>query len=360
MASSVSGEQGNGQSTGGHTPDPNRNPGSDLLKLGAPVGLIVVIAFFLTFRFVDPAPPSAIVLATGEDGGAYAVFGEAYRERLRAFEIDVALRSSAGTAENLELLLRGEADVAFVQGGVANAAAFAELETLGSLYYEPLWAFHRSDLRAALLTDFSGLRLAIGSEGSGTRAVAKALLAANGIEAGLVDLAGRASVDALLAGEIDVAFLIASPDSALVRELLLSDVVSPFSFRRAEAYTRTHRYLSHVTLPEGMIDYARNIPHQPIELVAPTAQLVVLKDLHPALVDLMAQSAGAIHGAGGVFEGPGSFPTPAFVDLELNPEARRYYEYGPPFLQRYLPFWLATMVDRLKVMLIPLLSLIHI
>lgn len=107
-----------------------------------------------------------------------------------------------------------------------------------------------------------------------------------------------------------------------------------------------------------MIDYARNIPDREIELIAPTANLVIREDLHPALVDLLVQSAASIHGGGGVFEEPGAFPTPDFIDLPLNAEARRFYEYGPPFLQRYLPFWLATLVDRLKVMLIPLVALL--
>ena len=334
----------------------------DLLKIGTPLLLVVLVGFVVAYRFVDPAPPDRMVLATGEAGGAYATFGEAYRRRLAAFDVEVVLRETAGSAENLGLLRAGEVDAAFVQGGVATDVDRAVTESLGSLFFEPLWIFLReSDRdreRAARLTDLGGLRIAIGPEGSGTRAVASELLARNGVPGPFLSGDLEASVDALLAGELDAVFLIAGADSPVVRRLLLRDGITPFSFRRAEAYTRTHRFLAHVTLPEGMADYARNLPAADIELIAPIANLAVRDGLHPALVDLLVQAASLVHGEGGVFEEPGAFPTPRAIDLPLNPEAYRFYEYGPPFLQRYLPFWQATLVDRLKVMLIPLVALL--
>jgi len=335
-----------------------RGSGGDLWKIGAPVFAIVAVGFFLAYWFVDPAPPSRIVVATGEASGAYHAFGAEYRARLREFEIEVELRETAGSDESLELLRERKVDVAFVQGGVSDPADGEQLESLGSLYYEPLWVFVRAGSEAVRLSDLAGLRIAVGPEGSGTQAIALELLARNGIETRGFDLAGRAGVDALLTGQVDAAFLIASPTSELVRELLLDPRAQLFSFSRAEAYVRTHRFLSHVVLPEGMIDFARNIPDRRIDLVAPTANLVGHADLHPALVDLLVQSAAKIHGPGGVFESPGTFPTADFIELPLNSEAERYYKYGPPFLQRYLPFWLATLVDRLKVMLIPLVALL--
>ncbi len=331
---------------------------ADFLKLGTPLLSLVILGFFVAYRFVDPAPPDRIVMATGQAGGAYAVFGEVYRARLAEFDIEVELRETAGSAENLDLLAAEEVDVAFVQGGVAGAEARKHLESLGSLFYEPLWIFLQADDPAERLTDLSGRRLGIGPEGSGTIEVATRLLERNGL-AGPFDRAPIAeSVDALLAGQLDAVFLIAGADSPLVARLLRSGVVRPFSFRRAEAYTRTDRFLAHVVLPEGMIDYARNLPAADVDLVAPTANLAVRESLHPALVDLLVQTAAAVHGQGGVFEAPGAFPTPVAIDLPLNPEAHRFYEYGPPLLQRYLPFWLATLVDRLKVMLIPLIALL--
>ena len=330
----------------------------DLLKLGGPTVLLVCLAFGLAFYFVDPSPPSRLVLATGEEGGAYAIFGRAYQDRLAAFGIDVELRSSASSRENLELLGAGEADVAFAQSGFGTAPDAPAFESLGSLYFEPLWVFHREGLGASELGDFDGLRLSIGPEGSGTRAIARELLAENGVRGSFLGLSGEKALDALRAGEIDVMFLVASTASPVVQASLRSAEIEPFSFRRGAAYARTHRYLSRIVLPEGMIDYAKNIPRRDIVLVAPAANLVIRSDLHPALVDLLMQSAAEIHGVGGDFEEPGEFPRADFIDLPLNAEPRRYYQHGPPFLQRFLPFWLATLVDRMKVMLIPLVALL--
>ncbi len=340
-----------------HDSPPSRGLG-DVLKIGTPLALFVLVGFFVAYRFVDPAPPDRVVLATGPAGGAYATFGEAYRHRLADFDVELELRETAGSAENLRLLRTGAVDVAFVQGGVARDEDRVSLESLGSLFYEPLWIFLRAGTTAARLTDLEGRRIAIGPEGSGTRAVAGELLARNGLRGPFSVEDVAKSAEALSSGEIDAAFMIAGADSPVVRRLLLAEGVTPFSFRRAEAYTRTHRFLAHVTLPEGMIDYARNLPASDVELVAPTANLVVRDALHPALVDLLVQAADALHGPGGVFEAPGEFPSPHAIDLPLNAEAHRFYEYGPPFLQRYLPFWLATLVDRLKVMLIPLVALL--
>ena len=330
----------------------------DLLKIGTPLLLVVLVGFVIAYRFVDPAPPGRIVMATGEAGGAYATFGEAYRRRLAAFDVEVVLKETAGSAESLELLRAGEVDVAFVQGGVATDADREVAESLGSLFYEPLWIFLREGPEVVRLTDLAGLRVAIGPEGSGTRAVASELLARNGVDGPFASGDLATSVEALLTGALDGVFLIAGADSPVVGRLLRTEGITPFSFRRAEAYTRTHRFLAHVTLPEGMIDYARNLPSADVELVAPTANLAVREALHPALVDLLVQTAAGLHGEGGVFEEPGAFPTARAIDLPLNPEAHRFYEYGPPFLQRYLPFWLATLLDRLKVMLIPLVALL--
>jgi hypothetical protein len=130
------------------------------------------------------------------------------------------------------------------------------------------------------------------------------------------------------------------------------------SFSRATAYTRLHTYLSAITLPEGVIDLQANIPPQDVTLLAPTANLVARTDFHPALVSLLLQVATEVHGTGSLFDAPGSFPDTRHLDLPLDADARRYFRHGPPFLQRYLPFWTANLIDRLKIMLIPLLTLL--
>ncbi len=333
-----------------------------LLKTFAPAVAITIIGFVIAYQFVDPAPPGSIVIATGAEEGAYFLYARRYREQLAADGIELELRNSAGSVENLRLLedASGQVDLAFVQGGVATADA-PGLVSLGSLYHEPLWVFYRGEQTVTRLPELLGRRIAIGEEGSGTRAIALTLLEDYAIERGadsLLPLGGRAAAQALLNAEVDAAFFVAGPDAPLIQELLYADTVRLMSFARSAAYARRYHFLSAITLPEGVIDFDANIPAQDTQLLAPTANLVARNDFHPALVSLVLQAVSRVHGGGDLFVPPGTFPAPRYLDLALDQDARRYYEHGPPFLQRYLPFWAASLVDRLKIMLVPLLTLL--
>lgn len=330
-----------------------------LLSLVAVV--IVVLGFVVTYQFVDPAPPKRIVLATGADGGAYQRFGQAYATYLAGNGIEITLRATAGSAENLELL-RGNSDVdlAFVQSGLAASGDESVLTALGSLYFEPLLVFIRADYPAAAIGDLFSARLSVGEPGSGSRAIAVRLLAANGVEeadAQLVDIAPESVGRALASADIDAAFVVADPQSPMVMNLVNEPGVQLASLGRADAYARRFPFLSRIVLPEGVLDLAENRPDIDVETVATTAMLVSRSDLHPALVDLFLIAARDIHGGHGVLADSGTFPSPRYVDFPLSDEAERHFRRGPPFLMRYLPFWAATLLDRMWVMIFPLIGL---
>ncbi|GEM_PF-1640992 len=249
-----------------------------LLKIGTPLVLLVVVGFVVAYRFVDPAPPGAIVLATGPEGGAYAALGEAYRERLATFDVEVELRQTAGSAENLALLRDQAVDVAFVQGGVATDTDRQTIESIGSLFYEPLWVFLRSGVEAERLTDLTGRRVSVGPAGSGTSEVATRLLERNGRTGDLDDLAIEPSAEALLAGEVDAILLTAGAESPLVRRLLLSDSVPPFSFR------------SDFDLAQAIVE-ADRIEREVAEVEAPASYAQELYDLHLHLEFVQRQLA---------------------------------------------------------------------
>ena len=336
-------------------------PIRDYIRIFGPAILIVLASFVLAYQFVDPAPPRHIRIATGQQGGAYHLFAQRYQQLLAREGIELELVASAGSIENIRLLQQGQADIAFVQGGLADSGDAELLFALGSLYFEPVWVFYRKGLRVQQLTDLRERRVAVGAEGSGTRALALQVLAANAINTSnsrLLPHSGREAADALLAGEIDAAFFVASPQSPVVRALLDAADIGLMDFTRADAYTRIYRFLSRVVLPQGVVSLQRNQPPEATTLLATSASLVARSDLHPALIDLLLQTATEIHGSGGWFEQSGQFPTPEFIDFPLAKEAKRFYKHGPPFLQRYLPFWAATLIDRLKVMLLPLVALL--
>lgn len=335
----------------------------ELLWICASAVLIGCIALWVTYQFVDPAPPKHITMATGGADGAYYAYAQRYREILARDGVTLEIRQSAGSLENIAILESPDAgvDVAFVQGGTGGYAVGERLRSLASVYYEPLWFFLDEKVAMKVTSDIAGLRISIGPRGSGTRALALALTNDAGIDHSdlmISDLNGQEAVDAMRDGALDMMMLVASPESDLVQALLRTDGVVLRSFVRGDAYTRRHRYLTSLDLPEGALDLSENLPPEDMTLLAATANLVANEDIHPALVDLLLEAADEVHGDGGLFEEPGAFPAPRFLVFPLNDEARRYFNSGPPFLRRTLPFWAATLIDRLMVMLLPLIAII--
>lgn len=333
------------------------------LAVVGPVTIAVVIAFVVAFQWVKPAPPSRVVIATGRADGAYYRFAEQYRTRLAREGITLEVRPTSGAVENIHLLEDPQSgvDIGFVQGGTSSGAASDRLVSLGSLYYEPLWVFSRADPGPTDLRELRGRRLAVGPEGSGTRTLALTLLAANGISpstARVLPLTGIEAVHALRGGAVDTVFLVAGPASPTVREMFGTPGIALLSFPRADAYTKRFPFLTKLVMPAGGISLESNWPPRETLLLAPAATLVVRTDFHPALVDLILVTAASVHGQRGMFEAAKQFPSPEYLEFPLMGEAERYHKSGPPLLARYLPFWAATLADRVKVLLLPLLVLV--
>ena len=334
------------------------------LKIFGPATVIAIVGFLVAYQFVAPAPPRKIIIGTGSPKGAYFAFGKKYSELLAKEGISLEVKKTAGSVENLKLLEADSdsVDIAFVQGGMSALAKTENLVSLGSLYFEPLWIFHQKDLTLNRLSDLKGLRVAVGEEGSGTKVLAMQLLVVNGITAKNTQLLSYDSVQAvemLLKGKIDVAFFVTTHRSSYLLPLRKSKSITLMGLQRAEAYALRYHYLHVLKLPEGVIDFQDNSPSHDITLVAPTTQLVARSDLHPALIDLFLQSAEKIHKSGGGFESRGEFPAPKYLDYELSEDAKRFYRSGPLFLQRYLPFCVATFLSRMKIMLLPLIALLY-
>jgi TRAP transporter TAXI family solute receptor len=335
---------------------------SFLVMYGVALALAAA-GFLVAWRFVGQPPPRSFRFAAGAKGGAYYAFAQRYATFLEARGIRMEVVETAGSVENLRLLQDPRSGVAagLVQGGVADAAGLEALVGLGSVCFEPLWVFTRAEQDVRLPADLRGRCLAIGPEGSGTRPLALRILAANGLDARntrLEPLSGTNAAAALVEGRLDALFAVSSVDGGVVRQLLLDDRVAVLDFAQAEAYARRFRTLSAVRLPAGIADFGRNRPAADVRLVSPAAAIVARETLHPALVDLLLQAAASVHGGGDLLSEPGTFPSPRYVDVPLGKDAQRYFKYGPPFLQRFLPFWMATTIDRIKVMVVPLLVLL--
>jgi len=333
----------------------------NLLYTAIAFAALALAAFLFAFRFVEPAPPTRIVMSTGAIDGGYHMFALRYRDILARDGVTLELRPSAGSQQNVSRLLDNESDVevGFLQGGSAFSVNAPHLVSLGSIYYEPLWVFYRGPE----IHDFDGLqgrRIAIGPEESGTRALALQLLAVNAAvmpPTALLPDTGLRANQMLLDGKLDAVFIVGPPESALVEQLIEAPGIRLLSLERAEAYTRRFPALTRLTLPQGVYDFVKNLPAHDVVLISPTANLLAVDSLHPALAYLLMRAAGEIHGGAGLLNKAGDFPAPLNAEFPLSPEASRYYKSGPPFLQRYLPYWAAVLVDRLWITLLPVLAL---
>lgn len=319
------------------------------------------VTCFAIFWFIRSAPPRTLTISSGPAGSTFERNAERYRTILASNGVTLKILPSQGSLENLKRLEDPAAgvDIAFVQGGVTDGTNTQNLLTLGSVAYEPLLVFYRGTAPVKMLSQLEGKRLAVGAEGSGTRELALALLKANGIEPGggtqLLDLEGEPARKALLAQQADAIFLTGdSTGPATVREMLHEPGIRLYDFGQGDAYVRRFRYLNKLQIPAGAFDLGDNLPAAQVTMLAPTVELLAHSDLHPALSDLLIETAREVHGKATLLQNPGEFPAPLQHDYPISDDAARYYKSGKSTAYRYLPFWLASLVNRAAVVLVPI------
>ncbi len=345
---------------------PQASSRRDFWRLWGAILVLGAVGFSIAFAKLEPPTPRHLRLAAGAAEGAYFAYAEQYAALLAEEGFELEVLETAGSVENLRLLESGEADLALLQGGVTDADQSPTLESLGSLFFEPVWIFYRAAMGqdssgVGTVTELLGKKIAVGGEGSGTRVLALELLADNLLDAGnseLVALGGSGAARALLAGEVDAAFFVASTRASYISSLLSSDDVDLLSLRRSRAYRVRHSFLSPVVLGEGVVDLDDNLPSRDIEMVAAATSLAARKDLHHALVPLWIEALKDVHGGADFFSELGTFPSKRFLDLPLKSQAEHYLDRGPSFLYRLLPYRTATSVDRLKILLLPFIPLL--
>jgi TRAP transporter TAXI family solute receptor len=332
----------------------------EFLKVWGVLTLVVAAGFVITYQYVGAPPPKVVRIATGGKNGAYFSFAERYARLLAADGIALEVVSTAGSVENFALLKKGDVSLALVQGGSATQEDKESLQSLGSLFVEPIWIFTRARQPVKEFSALKGKRLAVGSEGSGTYLLATQLLSAAGIDESnttLIRADSARSVAELSRGSVDAAFFVASASAPLIREIQARREFQLVDFDRAAAYVRWFPFLTAVTLAEGVLDLRGNLPPRDITLVAVSANLAARRDLNTGLIPALLNTVAQVHQPGGLLERRRQFPSVDFVDLPLNQDAARYIVNGPSFLYRWLPYSWAVLLDRLKIMIVPFLAL---
>jgi TRAP transporter TAXI family solute receptor len=328
--------------------------------------LCALIGLLAVYWIVQSAPPRTLVLSSGPPGSAFEHYAVAYEKILASNGVTLRVLPSKGSLENLQRLESSQSgvDIGFVQGGLAMGADLSALVSLGSIAYEPLWVFYRSPARINHLAELSGKRIAVGTLGSGTHALALTLLQTNGITSGsstLLDLDSEAAAAGLTEGKLDAVFLMGdSASRQTLRALLRSPEINLYVFTQADAYSRRFAYLNKMELPEGSIDLEKDLPAQDIALVGPTVELVARTGLHPALSDLLLQVAQEVHGKAGLLQNRGEFPAPLEHEFKISDDALRYYRSGKGLLYRTVhSFWLASLLNRILVVFVPILLVLY-
>jgi uncharacterized protein len=330
-----------------------------VVVVGGTLAAALALGVAIANRFAGPLPPRHLVISTGRPDGVYYQYALEYKRLLAAQGFTLDIEPGPGSIATLQRLSAGEVDAGFVQGGTATGPP-SGVAALGSLFYEPLWIFYRRSLTASYISDLRGRRLAVGEVGSGTRELTLRLLADNEVAESnthLLPLGGSAAEAALTSGEVDAAFFVVSPRSELVQRLLARRDVELVTDRRHLAYVGRHRFVATLRIGEGMLDMARNIPREDRVVVGVTATLAVRDVIHPDLVRLLLGAADRVHRKGGLLERPSQFPSEENLDLPLHEQARRYLRTGPSWLERTFPFWVAGILDRSVLVILPVITL---
>jgi TRAP transporter TAXI family solute receptor len=321
----------------------------------------VSIVSLLLIYFI-PTPPSKVTMGTAFKGSSFAYFGRQYREIFARSNIELELRETAGSVENVKLLQdpKSGVQIALVLGGTSNGKHAPGLLSLGTVYNNPYWIFYSSNETLEQLSQLIGKRIAVGPEGSGTRAAAEQILGKAGVNsqsATFLSLGGSDAVEAMNGGKVDAVWIFGAPDSTAVRSFLHNPNVRIMGFQTAEAFTRIFPELANLVLPQGVIDIYRNIPPNDVRLIGSTSKVLVRSDLHPEIVQLLLQTMVEVHSGANIFQRAGEFPNGTDVEYPVAPAAIDFYKNGPSFMQRHLPLWLSVHAQRAIAVLVTAIAL---
>ena len=327
-----------------------------------PILLSLVAVFYIVFLFIEPAPKKELTIATSSKDSTYYTTALKYQALLAKQNVKLHILETSGSVENLDLLNSQKADIAFVQAGIIDANDNVEVESLASVHYEPLWIFYKNQgYEIEYLVELINKKISIGVIGSGTQYLAIQMLVENGIttdNASLVMDSPTSSKDKLIKGEIDVMFLVSSPSSPTVVELLSDPTIELLNVKRVKAYNQKYKFLSPLVLHEGTIDLYKNLPSENKNMLSTTANLVCKKGLNEELIRIFLKQIKLVHKEQSIFEEQNQFPSLEYLDTEINEEAQNYLTKGDSWLESIFPFWIASQIDRLKLLLIPLLTLL--
>ena len=321
----------------------------------------VLVATVLIIYFTIPKLPNTLKIAAGQPGSYFYETAEIYKKYLAKQGVELEIIQTKGAAESLALLNDDKVDLALAHGGLTTKKESPDLVSLGSISYEPLWVFQRKNTK--ILTDISqlkGMKVATGEKGTGVEVITSKIFKAEGVNESnttILHMGMKEAAECLIQGSIDAAVFMDPPENETIREFFSSSVINEVSLYDSEALRRRFRYLQVIKIPPSGIDLALEQPRSELLTIATTAYLATNKKLDAALQYLLLSIIDEVHHDPTLISDENEFPSDKDVDLPLSKDADIYYTKGKPFLQQYLPFQMASLLERLIKVLLPLLLL---
>ena len=313
-------------------------------------------------------PPSALRFATGPQGEHEYNYALLLQEYLADVGVTLEIVPTAGSLEILTLIQQGEVDAGFFLNAANQHVDSTGVVTLGGIQHVPIWVLYRQELAAdAPLEDFGDLqdlRVSAGEADSGTRALLSLLLQIGQIpedDLTIIDLAPAVAAERLLNGELDVMIMAANINSDSLLRVLTAPDIDLMNIKRAATYARLIPFLDVVMLPEGALNMAANYPSQDTNMLADSTLLIADKALHPDLQLLLLRAAKARQDD--LFDlfprDDEDYPTTADLTLPMSETAVRFIHESPTPLERYLPYWIASPMERFYLLALPFLLIIY-
>ncbi len=340
------------------------------------VAIVIAAIFLLLTCFIGIStyylfPKTNIVIAAGPKGSDFYRLAESYADELqRKGDVKAEILETSGVLENLALLNDSSKNIDFgiLQGGITNSKESPQLYSLGSIFYDPIWIVYRAGLgEIDQLSQLKGKRIAIGSKQDASQPIAKKLFKSAGLDSSNVTFEDQdvgSAVKGLLAGNLDALVFLAPPEDSVLRGIFNDPALRVMNMSQSEGIHRNLRSFTVITLPFATVDLATSKPANSMKVMATTVTIATRKDVHSALIYLMMGVIDSIHESPSLISDENEFPSDKDVDLPLSPTAETYYKSGKPFLQHYLPFWLASFVEKMIFLLVstaaisyPLLSI---
>lgn len=336
-----------------------------LIRNEWPLVLMFVAGLVILLSQIRPFPPTQLSILVGQQGSSHEILAQRFVDFFKDHGVKLDVLYTDGTQDNLKSLIEHpDINIALTLAGSVEKGTYPELMTLGSVQYEPLWLFYTGPIYKGddPFAHFSAKRIAIGAPGSGTQHLLREMLKIRGItleqQKNFQEWPHRQAAQALLDGEIDAMVIVDGFTSPTIRHLLAAENVHIYNFALAPAYIKKMPFLDVVTIPRGSLNLEQVYPPEDIRMVSSSLTLLIDQKLHPALQLLFLMAADKFGDARDqFFARPDEFPAYRDQAVPLSPVAKQYFDQGPPISLRYVPFWVASFLNRIWLLVLAVLAI---